>query len=185
MANEYQELRNEAKTLGINTFQMSKSALREAITAATIDIVEQGLPAAAPAPKKAGASWRWRNRFEVEGKDPNFRYRFVDTDESNLRDKVEDGWRFVHPSTGVPGEHIDPKQVADGDPLSGAQTYRGMALMALPEDRAKARDQAVRAATEGQTVNLKGRLAQELSRTDEGGKASIPADVHGKITIIE
>ena len=180
---EMSELRAEAKALGINSFQKSKSALREAIAAATIDIVEQGLPttpSSPKAPKKAGNTWKWRNRFEVNAKDPNFRYRFVDTEESNLRDKLEDGWRFVTETQGISGEHIDPRQVSDGDPLSGVQSYRGMALMALPEERAKARDQAVRDATKGQTAGLKERLQQDLHNP-----SGPTAEVHGKITIVE
>ena len=78
-SHEFRELRDQAKALGINTFQMSKIALREAIAAATIDVVEQEAPPA-PQPKKAGDSWTWRDRFAVRGKDPNYRYRFVDTD---------------------------------------------------------------------------------------------------------
>lgn len=190
ISNNYEELKKQAKELGISPWGMKKTDLREAIFNATIGIVSETEQAQAPeAPpkttKKAGATWTWRNRFTVKEKDPNFRYRFVDLDENNLRDKLDDGWVFVHPTEGITGEHVNPKQVADGDPLDGVQTYRDMALMALPEELGQARDAAVKERTRAQTVGLKDRLKQDLARTDEGGAAPHQAEVHGKITIVE
>ena len=168
----FAELRDQAKALGINTYQMSKAAIEEAIGAAS----DGGI-----APVKKGAkSWRWRNRFEVDGKDPNFRYRFVSREESVMREKMADGWEFVSPLTGVPGEHINPRQIADGEPLDGAHTYRDMVLMALPEEKAKLRDAAVADRTRQQTVGLKKRLQSDMK--NPGGPA---AEVHGNITIID
>lgn len=169
---EYADLRAQAKSLGINTFQMSKDAMREAIAAAHGGGIEPV--------KRGNKSWKWRNRLDVRDKKKDFRYRFVSREESNLRDKMADGWEFVNPVTGIPGEHVDPRQVADGEPLEGAQTYRDLVLMALPEEMAKLRDEAVREMTRQQTVGLKKQLQSDL-RNSEGATA----EVHGNITIIE
>jgi hypothetical protein len=167
----FKELRDQAKALGINTFHMSKSAIEGALAAADAGGLEPE-----PVKKKGRTSWRWRNRLELDGKDPRFRYRFCSRDESNLRDRLADGWDFVNPSTCLPGEHVDPRQVADGVPLDGALTYRDLVAMAIPEELAADRDAQLREATRQQTVNLK-RQAQS--------DAPAGAEVHGNITIIE
>lgn len=168
---EYAELRAQAKSLGINTFHMSKDAMLEAIAAAEAAGIKPV--------KKGNKSWAWRNRLDVANKDSKFRYRMVSREETNLRDKMADGWEFVNPVTGIPGEHIDPRQIADGEPLEGAQTYRDLVLMALPEEKAQQRDAAVAELTRQQTAGLKN-MAQSEAR-----KIGPDAEVHGSITIIE
>lgn len=186
---EYNRLRKEAADLGVFEKGMTAADIKEVLKVVRMDD-DQRIKYEAEkekAKKKGKPSWTWRNRFEVKNKKAGYRYRFVDrTDASNLSSKLDDGWEFVNRSTGIPGEHdFDYRDVADGQPIDSAHTYREHVLMALPEEVALERDKAVAALTERQTVDIKRRVQSDIGNMQDGSLEGQSAPVEGKVTIIE
>lgn len=121
--------------------------------------------------KKGKASWKPAQKLDVRNKDPNFRYRFRDKDPQNIQRALAEGWEFVNPITGIPGEHIDPEDSQKD--LTSTTEYRELTLMALPEDIAQARDEHFQELTRRQTVGLKDRLQSDLDKdAPEGHRTS-------------
>lgn len=132
--------------------------------------------------KKGKKSWAPAQKLQVLNKSKDFRYRWRDNDQANLERAKAEGWVFVNKETGIPGEHDHPQGTEDGIPLSDAKTYRELALMALPEEDGKARDEYFSKLTDKQTVGLKDQLDRNLD--NEAGKArSERAKSYGSIII--
>jgi hypothetical protein len=133
-----------------------------------------------PAKKKGRATWKPAQKLQVHKKDPGFRYRWRENDAQNIQRAVAEGWEFVNPITGIPGEHQDP---GDGQQsLTSTTEYRELKLMALPEEKAQARDEYFQERTDIQTTGLKDRFQDDLDNEAQrqGGYKS---KVSGKITI--
>jgi len=142
----------------------------------TINISPGGLPAAdtpdvttpgetqeAPV-KKGNESWKESQLLDVDNKSPDFRYRWCWVDDMNVEKKLREGWVFVNKETGIPGEHKHPNRADDGKPLDSAKRYRDTVLMALPEERGKARDRHFQEKTDQQTLDAKKFLEQKKQR---------------------
>ena len=175
------EVRARAKSLGISAWQKGIPQLEQEIAIKEAEIAASS--ASAPV-KKGRPSWKWRNRFDVSNKDPNFRYRFVEATPERLERATEEGWSFVNKETGLPGEHNYDTDLADAKKVPGAKYVRGMVLMALPEDLAQDRDAFIREQTEAQTADISSRLRNDLAMSDDGKRARHQAEVTGNITII-
>lgn len=121
--------------------------------------------------KKGKASWKPAQKLDVRNKQEGFRYRFRDRDSQNIQRARAEGWEFVNPITGIPGDHVDPED-AQKD-LTSTTEYRELTLMALPEDIAQARDEHFKELTRKQTVGLKDRLQGDLDKdAPEGHRTS-------------
>ncbi len=123
--------------------------------------------------KKGKKSWSPpKDRLTVKPI-PGYRTRWCDKDESNIRNKTEQGWEIVDKVSGLPVEH-DHKEIQDGSKLTSAVTYREGVLMALPEELGKQRDEWVATTTDQRTAGLKEGVERKV-----GGAAKIT----GKIVI--
>lgn len=126
--------------------------------------------------KKGKRSWKPAQKLDVRDKQDGFRYRFRDKDPQNIQRARAEGWEFVNPITGIPGEHVDPED-AQKD-LTSTTEYRELTLMALPEDIAQSRDEHFRELTRNQTVGLKDRLQGDLDKeAPEGHKTSATGSI--------
>lgn len=134
--------------------------------------------------KKGKASWRPARKLDVLKKSPNFRYRYVSTDYANLQKKLAEGWQFVNPSTGIPGQHNpSAREVSDGKTIDTVQKYRELVVMALPEDVAKERD-AYHAQKVGHRAKaLEDGLAHDLEKAASAHGSRHVAVPHGSIKI--
>jgi len=113
-----------------------------------------------PTVKKGHATWKPAQKLQVHDRKPGFRYRWREDDPQNLQRAIAEGWQFVNPITGIPGEHDEP---GDGQKsLTSNTEYRELRLMALPEEVAQARDEYFRERTDQQTAGLKDRLQSDL-----------------------
>lgn len=174
-------VRARAKELGLNAWQKGIDQLEQEIAIKEAEM--QAFTSQEPV-KKGRRSWQWRNRFDVDKKDPRFRYRFVEATPERLERATEEGWSFVNKETGLPGEHNYDNDVSDAKKVPGAKYVRGMVLMALPEDLAQDRDAFIREQTEAQTADITRRLRNDLAMSDDGKRARHQAEVTGNITII-
>lgn len=115
-----------------------------------------------PTVKKGSSTWKPAQKLEVKGKHPDFRYRWRENDRQNIQKALSEGWVFVNPITGIPGDHSDP---GDGQKsLTSNTEYRELKLMALPEEVAQARDKYFRERTDEQTAGLKDNLQSDLDK---------------------
>lgn len=134
--------------------------------------------------KKGRASWRPARKLDVINKADGFRYRYVSTDYANLQKKLAEGWQFVNPSTGIPGQHNpSAREVSDGKQLDTVQKMRELVLMALPEDIALERDAYHAAKTKHRAKALEDGLQQDLSKSANALGARHTAVAHGSIKI--
>ena len=138
----------------------------------------------APKVKRGTASWRPARKLDVIHKAPGFRYRYVSTDYANLQKKIAEGWEFVNPSTGIPGQHNpSAREVSDGRQLDSVQKMRELVLMALPEDIALERDAYHAGKTKHRARALEDGLQQDLSKTAGALGSRHTAVAHGSIKI--
>lgn len=128
------------------------------------------------AQKKGKPSWKPATALTAQ-KIPGHRTRWVNKDPMNIQRKEAEGWAIVDPNQGLRSEHEHPEDLTSGKPVTSTIEYRELVLAALPEETAQARTEYFEAQTDRQTAALKQKLTDELA---EG-----PAEVHGKITIIE
>ena len=129
--------------------------------------------------KKGRLSWRPAHRLELVKKTPGFRYRFCNNDPDNLEQKYNEGWRLVNRTTGAMAEHY--QEYAQ---ITGGLTYRGMVVMALPEELGKARDEYHDRKTRAQTASIKTKLQAQMDGAADATGAP-RAKVDGRVTIIE
>ena len=134
--------------------------------------------------KKGRASWRPARKLDALNKAPGFRYRYVSTDYANLQKKLAEGWEFVNPSTGIPGQHNpSAREIADGKNLDTVQKMRELVLMALPEEIALARDAYHAEKTRHRARALEKSLDQDLSKAASATGSRHTAVSHGSIKI--
>lgn len=122
-----------------------------------------------PKVKKGRSTWSPAQKLQVHDKKPGFRYRWRENDPQNIQRALSEGWEFVNPITGIPGEHFDPEDAQKS--LTSNTEYRELKLMALPEEVAQARDEFFRERTDLQTAGLKDNLQNDLDKAaqKEGG----------------
>ena len=133
-----------------------------------------------PSVKKGRSTWKPAQKLQVNDKKDNFRYRWRENDPQVIQKAQAEGWEFVNPITGIPGEHQDP---GDGQKSMTSNTeYRELRLMALPEEVAQARDEYFQERTDLQMAGLKDRLQSDL---DEEAKkqGGYKTSATGAITI--
>ena len=125
----------------------------------------------AAAPKKGRKSWlRTADRLNVQNKDPNYHYRWVDkSNDAKIEIRKSLGYEFVNPSTGATGE-------AGTQDVTGAKRMGDLVLMALPMEDKLERDKEISELTDQQTAGLKSALQKDMS----GGGV---AKAEGKIII--
>ena len=134
--------------------------------------------------KKGRASWRPARKLDALNKAPGFRYRYVSTDYANLQKKLAEGWEFVNPSTGIPGQHNpSAREIADGKNLDTVQKMRELVLMALPEDIALERDAYHAQKTRHRAKALENSLTQDLDKAASATGSRHRAVAHGSIKI--
>lgn len=129
--------------------------------------------------KKGTRSWRPAHRLELIKKTPGFRYRFCNNEPDNLERKFNEGWRLVNRSTGAMAEHYE-----EYAQITGGLTYRGMVVMALPEELGKERDEYFAKRTRAQTASIKKDVQARMDKEADAHRAP-KAQVEGRITIIE
>ena len=129
--------------------------------------------------KKGKVSWKPAHRMDLIKKTPGFRYRFCNNEPDNLERKHSEGWRLVNRATGAMAEHYE-----EYAQITGGLTYRGMVVMALPEELGLARDAYYAEKTRAQTASVKPKLQ---ARMDEAADATgaPKAKAEGRVTIIE
>lgn len=159
-----QELRMQAKAMGINTFGMGKEQIEEAMAAQ---------------PKKGKRTWKPANLLDVKGKDPGFRYRMCRNDDANIARKQEEGWEFVNATTDPEVRVIGAGTIEDGAKTDTTQRQRELVCMRLPEELGKERDEHYGEVINRRKRDLKRRAQKDLG-TDDKGRA---APVTGKIVI--
>ena len=138
-----------------------------------------------PTPVKKGKkSWRPARKLDALNKAPGFRYRYVSTDYANLQKKLAEGWEFVNPSTGIPGQHNpSAREIADGKNLDTVQKMRELVLMALPEEIALERDAYHAQKTRHRAQALENSLTQDLDKAASATGSRHKAVAHGSIKI--
>lgn len=130
--------------------------------------------------KKGRPSWRPPHRLDVKGKTPNWRHRWVLAEGEEIDRRLAEGFVFVNPETGAPGEHDFDYEWKAEHPLDSVKRLRELVLMAIPEETAKERDAYFREQTRKQTVSTR-ENAEAKAREMLGPNAQ----VYGKTTIIE
>jgi len=159
-----QELRTQAKAMGINTFGMSKEDIEAAIG-------EQ--------PKKGKRTWKPANLLDATGKDPNYRYRMCRNDESNISRKLAEGWEFVNKTTDPNVRVIGAGTVEDGAQTDTTQRQRELVAMRLPMELKLQRDAHYAEEVNRRKRDLKRRVQRDLGTDDKGRSAPVT----GKIII--
>lgn len=69
-------------------------------------------------PRRTSVSDRYRGRLSVEGKDPNFEYRWVNDSDNNVAIRQEQGWELVTDQE----LKIGDKRVAEPQELGSGRT---------------------------------------------------------------
>lgn len=130
--------------------------------------------------KKGKRSWNPGQYLDVDKKAKGkFRYRFVVDDPQEIRKRLQQGFVFVNPITGVPGDSTHEGRVGAEKKLDTTQKVRELVLMALPNEDGKLHDEWVNDQTRKQTINLP---TEAHARFD--GSLGSRAPVYGR-TVIE
>lgn len=124
--------------------------------------------------KKGNATWRPARRLDVNDKNPNFAYRWLDSrDPGNIEKKQAEGWQVVSKLTS------DKSVPADGTTAPTTLLgVRELTLGRMPKDMAEARNAYFQKDTAERTQALGGKL-----RGDLRNKHGATADTYGKIVI--
>ena len=138
--------------------------------------------AASPPVKKGNRPWLGADRNYIGFKAEGYRYRWVRKDQERIERNMEAGWIPLNRATGQPDETIELDPTVYGKVMATGLVRGDRVAMALPEDLARDRDAWVRTNTEAQTVGLKKNLQTEMTQAAPAG--IMPAQAHGKITII-
>lgn len=135
--------------------------------------------------KKGRPSWKPASRLEVRNKPDGYRLRWVNkTDSANVNRKLAEDWIYANKIEGFDVEHAFPGLVQDGKALTSTPEYREHVLMAIPEDRAKERDEHYAKETQKQTAGLKHKAKED--NAENARKHGAPGtELTGRITIIE
>jgi hypothetical protein len=118
------------------------------------------------APKKGNAVWKPAQRLNVVRRDPEWRYRWVNSDPANIDKRLAEGWVFAEDA-----KHDRAKHIEDGTGIGTAkQTYRDLTLMKMREDMARARTRYYQDQTEQQVraVAEANMTKQQLNRGGAG-----------------
>jgi hypothetical protein len=110
---------------------------------------------------------RGLDRLAVADKDPNWGYRWCDSDPGNLEKKESEGYLTVNKMTGIPGDTTHP----DSNEMSGSRTHRELTLMARPKELVEAHLAQVAELTNRQTGRLKEDLQEGLTALSPDGRA--------------
>lgn len=131
--------------------------------------------------KKGTTPWKPAQLLTVRNKTKGFRYRWCTNDPDNLRRKEEEGWEYVKSTSGLTGEHDRPVNTIDGGPLcSDDVAYRESTLMAIPEERALARDEYQKQKVREQShESMRGNLERETGKLGTSGETP---KLHGGIS---
>lgn len=142
----------------------------------TIEQAEQKRgPGRPPNVKKGKAVWRPARRLDLNNKEPDWGYRWMNADDPRyIESKMEEGWVVVNKTTGIKAEKSESD--GDGNPLAGAVKTRELVAMALPPELKEAREEYFTQLTDARTIGMKKKLDEDLSK---GG----PARAEGKIVI--
>ncbi len=162
------ELRAEARELGINSFGKGKAELQEEI--ATVKGVTT---------KKGKASWKPARMLDIRNQQAGYRHRWVSRDSQRVEKMLAEGWVIVDKTSGIKGEHADPNTVQDGNALEGANVYRELVHMALPDELGEARDEYYQQKAKAQVEGVNRRAREEAKKIDPR------AHVHNAKLIIE
>ena len=129
--------------------------------------------------KRGRTPWKQADLLTVRNKSPNFRYRWVNTDDRNISKKEREGWVYARNTEGVPGEHEPPGHMQDGSPLtSDGTSYKDQVVMALPEEIALDRDEEMKDRVRAQSHE---KMQEELKR-DVANLECPKAPLHGGIS---
>jgi hypothetical protein len=124
--------------------------------------------------KKGKPTWRPARRLDVNDKDPNFSYRWLDSrDPGNIEKKQAEGWQVVSKLTS------DKSVPADGTTAPTTLLgVRELTLGRMPKEMAEARNAYFQKDTAERTKALGGKL-----RSDLNNRGGATAESYGKIVI--
>lgn len=107
------------------------------------------------------------DRFTVKDKDPNFVYRWCNTRERAMLEKVDIGWQVVRGASELPAELQNSLGQASESTAGGTTRTRGdLMLMRIPKDVHKERvEKPRREAAERQGVSYETMVAQANEQT--------------------
>jgi len=126
--------------------------------------------------KKGKPMWHNPSLLDVQNKDPNYEYRFVNKDPSNLA-KKELNWDYVSGLQADGSKLTESGRMNDGKQMTSIIERRDTVLMRTPKENYELRQQQVAEKTAQRTRGLTAHLKKEIR--EKGGNAPI----HGGITI--
>jgi len=130
---------------------------------------------------KGKKSWKPSPLLQVENKNPNYEYRWVDTkDPANWAKRYADGWRPATSLNGSRAQHERPEYVQDGKLLDTVTEYRGSTLCVLPKEDYEEHREYYRNQTRRQTAGLR-EDAEAKNRAN--ARNGLVAQLYGKTTI--
>ncbi len=139
----------------------------------------RGIPNRPKEGKKGKPTWAPARMLDVQNKDPNYRYRWVDkSDPANVVKKEAEGWLPASSIHGAQAKHDHPEGVEDGKPLTGLTDYRELQLWTLSNEQAEAREEYFQGLADQQERGIKDSLKRDL-RNPGGSEAA----VYGKVVI--
>jgi len=123
--------------------------------------------------KKGNSSWKPSSVTDVVGKDPNYRYRWVNKDPDNMAKKEAEGWEKVNGLQAESVDTLDPSK--DGHKMTSVIEKRDVILQRIPEDLAQERDAYYNGENQRRISGLTAHIKKDLEKTG--------ATAHGEITI--
>ncbi len=124
--------------------------------------------------KKGNSSWKPASVTDVTGKEPGYRYRWVNKDPDNLAKKVQEGWETIN---GLQSDGATPEdsRINDGHKMTSVTEKRDVILQRIPEELALERDAYYNNESDRRISGLTAHIKKDLGK--EG------AAMHGEITI--
>ena len=124
--------------------------------------------------KKGKKTWKPANKLAVANRNPNFRYRWLDSrDAGNMEKKQAEGWQVISKLTSDTSEHADGTTAPTT--LLG---YRELTLARMDNETAEARNAYFQKDTAERTLALGTSLKRDLKNPH-----GATAENYGKIVI--
>lgn len=125
--------------------------------------------------KKGNSSWKPSSVTDVVGKEPGYRYRWVNKDPDNMAKKEAEGWETVN---GLQADQVAPtdsNRVHEGNKMTSVIEKRDVILQRIPEELAQERDAYFNNESARRISGLTAHIKKDLGNTG--------AAMHGEITI--
>lgn len=125
--------------------------------------------------KKGNSSWTPASITDVRGKEPGFRYRWVNKDPDNLAKKEAEGWESLNGLQADGTTSESSNRIDEGKSLTSVREKRDVILQRIPEETALKRDAYYNSENERRISGLTAHIKKEAGKEGAG--------VHGEITI--